>query len=107
MGEIMVDSRELATFDAIAMAEKVRQKEVTPSELVEVVIERIERINPKINAVITPMFKEARRIAKGKLPKGPFTGVPFLLKDVLAMKTWRRSNRHKQVDAKQFIEFLQ
>ncbi|MDO8123983.1 MAG: amidase [Candidatus Hermodarchaeota archaeon] len=80
----MVDSRELATLDATAIAEKVRQKEVTPSELVEVVIERIEHINPKINAVITPMFDEARKTAKGKLPKGPFTGVPFLLKDILA-----------------------
>lgn len=80
----MVDSRELAKLDATALAEKVRQKEVTSSELVEVVIERIERLNPKINAVITPMYEEARRIAKGKLPKGPFTGVPFLLKDVFA-----------------------
>ena len=80
----MVDSRELAKLDATALAEKVRQKEVTSSELVEVVIERIERLNPKINAVITPMYEEARRIAKGRLPKGPFTGVPFLLKDILA-----------------------
>lgn len=80
----MTDSSELARLDATAMAEMVRQKEVTPSELVEVVIERIERINPKINAVITPMFEEARKTAKGKLPKGPFTGVPFLLKDILA-----------------------
>ncbi|MHA2314076.1 MAG: amidase [Candidatus Hermodarchaeia archaeon] len=80
----MVDSRELVSLDATALAEKVRQKEVTPSELVDVVIERIERLNPKINAVITPMYEEARRIAKGKLPKGHFTGVPFLLKDVLA-----------------------
>ncbi len=80
----MVDSRELAKLDATALAEKVRQKEVTPSELVEVVIERIERLNPKINAVITPMFDEARKTAKEKLPTGPFTGVPFLLKDILA-----------------------
>ena len=78
----MVDTRELASLDATAMVEKVRQKEVTPSELVEVVIERIERINPKLNAVITTMFDEARKTAKGKLPKGPFTGVPFLLKDI-------------------------
>ncbi|MFX0077773.1 MAG: amidase [Candidatus Hermodarchaeota archaeon] len=80
----MADSRELAKMDATALAVKVRQKEVKPSELVEIVIERIERINPKINAVITPMFDEARKTAKGKLPTGPFTGVPFLLKDILA-----------------------
>ena len=77
-------SSELGILDATAQAELVRKKEVTPIELVEGAIERIERINPAINAVVTPMFDEARAAAVGTLPDGPFTGVPFLLKDLLA-----------------------
>lgn len=80
----MVTSHELAALDATALAEMVRQKEVTPLELVDIVIERIEQLNPTINAVITPIFEDARRIAQTPLPKGPFTGVPFLIKDILA-----------------------
>jgi amidase len=75
---------EFATFDATAQAELVRRKEVKPIELVEAAIKRIERINPTINAVITPMYELARAAAADALPDGPFTGVPFLLKDLLA-----------------------
>jgi len=73
-----------AWMDATAQAELVRNKEVNPIELVEAAIERIERVNPQINAVITPMFDEARATAHSPIPDGPFTGVPFLLKDLLA-----------------------
>jgi len=75
---------ELTWMDATAQAELVSQKEVTPVELVEAAIERIERVNPKLNAVVTPMFDLAREAAAGKLPDGPFRGVPFLLKDLMA-----------------------
>lgn len=75
---------ELASLDATAQAELVRKKEVTPVELVEAAIERIERVNPKLNAVVTPMFEQALQTARGALPEGPFKGVPFLLKDLLA-----------------------
>jgi len=80
----MADWSELAFMDATAQAELVRRQEVKPVELVDAAIDRIERVNPTLNAVITPMYEEARTIAKGKLPEGPFTGVPFLLKDLLA-----------------------
>ena len=76
---------ELAFLDATGQAELVRRKEAQPIELVEAAIERIERLNPTLNAVVTPMYDEARRTATGNLPKGPFTGVPFLLKDLLAV----------------------
>jgi len=62
----------------------VQKGEVTPLELVEAAIERIDRVNPKLNAVVTTMFDEARQTARGDLPDGPFKGVPFLLKDLLA-----------------------
>ena len=75
---------EFAALDATAQAELVRRKEVKPIELVEAAIARIERVNPELNAVITPMFDIARKAASEPLPEGPFTGVPFLLKDLTA-----------------------
>ena len=74
----------LALLDATAQAELVRNKEVKPIELVEAAIDRIERLNPTINAVILPMYDYVREAAAGVLPDGPFPGVPFLLKDIFA-----------------------
>jgi amidase len=75
---------ELAKLDAVAQAEMVQKKEITPLELVDSAIERIDRVNPTLNAVVIPMYEQARDQAKGPLPKGPFTGVPLLVKDLLA-----------------------
>ncbi|MDO8617123.1 MAG: amidase [Dehalococcoidia bacterium] len=73
---------DIAFLDATTQAELVRKKQIKPSELVDAAIERIERLNPALNAVVTPMYDEARKIASGPLPDGPFAGVPFLLKDL-------------------------
>src|SRR5262245_49529358 len=74
---------ELARLDAIAQAELVRRKEVTPRGLVDAAIARVEKLNPTLNAVITPLFDKARAQANSaNLPNGPFRGVPFLLKDL-------------------------
>jgi amidase len=78
----MSKSDELTYLDATALAELVQKKEVSPIELVDAAIERIERLNPELNAVVTPMYDLAREAAEGDLPDGPFTGVPFLLKDL-------------------------
>jgi amidase len=80
----MAKSDEFTFLDATAQAELVRRKEIQPIELVEAAIERIEALNPTLNAVVTPMYDQARTIAIGKLPDGPFAGAPFLLKDLLA-----------------------
>ena len=80
----MGKSEDLTSLDATALAELVRKKEVKPIELVEAAIERIERVNPALNAVVTPMYDYAREQASGPMPDGPFAGVPFLLKDFLA-----------------------
>lgn len=77
-------AQETARLDATAQAELVRKGELKPIELVEAAIERIERLNPRLNAVVTTLFDEARKRALGELPQGPFRGVPFLLKDLLA-----------------------
>ena len=75
-------SEELARLDATAQAELVRRGEVTPVELVEAAIARVEAVNGEINAVIHPLFEEGLETARGELPDGPFKGVPFLLKDL-------------------------
>ena len=74
---------DLATLDATAQAALVKEGRCSPSDLVEAAIERIERIDPKINAVVTPLFERARaEAASSALPQGPFRGVPLLLKDL-------------------------
>ena len=75
---------DLWRLDAIAQGELVREKSVRPIELVEAAIARIERLNPKLNAVVTPMFDRARAEASVASSDGPFAGVPFLMKDLLA-----------------------
>ena len=78
-------TEEYGSYDAMGLAELVRKKEVKPIELVDASIEGIERLNPALNAVITPLFDQARKAASGDLPQGPFTGVPYLLKDIGAV----------------------
>ena len=73
---------EIARLDATAQAELVRRKEVSPDELVEWGIERIERLNPELNAVVVKLYDQAR--AAATMATGPFAGVPFLLKDLIA-----------------------
>jgi amidase len=73
---------EFASLDATGLGGLVRRKQVKAIELVEAAIERIERLNPALNAVVTPMFEQAREAAAGKLTDGLFTGIPFLLKDL-------------------------
>ena len=66
-------------YDGLGLAELVRKGEVKPTELVEEAIMRIEKLNPKLNAVIHKMYDQAREKAKAELPDGPFKGVPFLM----------------------------
>src|SRR5262245_22837804 len=73
---------EIGDRHATGQAEAVRRGDVSPRELVDEAIRRIERLNPKLNAVIHEHFERARRQAEGRLPDGPFRGVPFLLKDL-------------------------
>jgi len=73
---------ELATLDATAQAELVRSGQLTATEAVEAAIERVEELNPTLNAVITPMFERALAHAATN-PTGPFAGVPFLVKDLV------------------------
>lgn len=73
---------ELAPLDATAQAEAVRNGEVTRKELVAAAIERVEELNPTLNAIVTPMFERAQ--AHTAAAEGPFPGVPMVLKDLVA-----------------------
>jgi amidase len=72
---------ELSLLDATAQAELVRTGQASAVELVEAAIERIEAVNPTLNAVVTPIFDRAVDAARAH-PTGPFAGVPYLLKDL-------------------------
>lgn len=69
-------------YDALGLAELVRRGDVSPLEVVDAAIERIDRLNPLYNAIVTHLREPARRAATGT-GGGPFWGVPMLLKDLL------------------------
>ena len=73
---------EFVKYDGMGQAELVRSGQVSSLELVEAAIARIEKINPILNAVVHKLYDEGRAAAKGPLPDGPFTGVPYLIKDL-------------------------
>ena len=73
----------MTSLDATAQAELVRRREASPLELVDAAIQRIQSVNPQLNAVVWERFEKARDEARSPhLPQGPFTGVPFLTKDL-------------------------
>jgi amidase len=72
-----------AWSDGTQIARRIRQKELSATEAVTAAIERIERVNPRINAVIITLFEEALRTASNaSWEPGLLYGVPFLLKDL-------------------------
>ena len=72
---------EYIKYDGLDLAKLIRTKQVKPAELVEEAINRIETLNPKLNAVINKMYDQARKAAE-KESHGSFAGVPVLLKDI-------------------------
>ncbi|MGB5547142.1 MAG: amidase family protein, partial [Polyangiales bacterium] len=68
-------------YDGLGLAELVANGDVHPSEVLEAAIRRAEELNPKLNAIVTPLYDYARGRALEEL-SGLFAGVPFLLKDV-------------------------
>ena len=80
---------EFFQLDTVAQAALVKKGDVTPLELAQAAINRIKRLNEKLNAVITPIFEPALEQARNGLPSGPFTGVPYLFKDLMDYKGYR------------------
>ncbi|MGE0550973.1 MAG: amidase [Kofleriaceae bacterium] len=81
MRAVVSDAHSLASLDATATAALVRSKAVSPRELVEQAIARIERTNAELGAITVPLFDEARAAAENP-PPGPFRGVPIVVKDL-------------------------
>ena len=71
-------------YDALGLADLVRRRKVTAAELLEAAIDRVEARNPAVNAVTMKLYDFARRAIAAGLPDGPFTGVPYLMKDLTA-----------------------
>ncbi|MFM5893925.1 MAG: amidase [Novosphingobium sp.] len=74
--------KEYLERDATGLAEMVAAGEASAAELTECAVERIEALNPRLNAVVHTFYDRARAAAQQPL-SGPFAGVPFLLKDIL------------------------
>jgi len=73
---------EYVAFDAMGLAELVHRREVAPEELTEAAIERIEALNPRLNAVVERDYERARVAARAMDSAAPLAGVPFLAKDM-------------------------
>jgi amidase len=73
--------KEYGNYDALGLAELIRNRQVSASEVLEAALARAEAVNPKLNAIIIPMHDIARARAQEPLD-GPFAGVPFLTKDL-------------------------
>ena len=73
---------EYESYDALGLAALVRAREVSATEVLEAAIARVEARNPAVNAVVTKLYDHAAQAIEAGLPEGPFTGVPYLLKDL-------------------------
>lgn len=74
------ETREDATF----LAQQVASGAVSPDELLDDAVARVTALNPHLNAVVLVQENIARQAIKAGLPDGPFKGVPFLLKAIIA-----------------------
>lgn len=75
---------DLLGYDALGLGELLRKGDITPGELIDITVQRIDRVNPELNAVIHMMVDEARTLADQRPLGRPFSGAPFLLKDLFA-----------------------
>ncbi len=86
----MAAFKEYADYDALGLGELIAKKQVTPEEVLDAAIERIEAVNPRINAVVQKAYDDARAVIRAGLPSGPLAGVPYLMKDLYA---WQKGAR--------------
>ena len=83
---VFASSDSLNYLDATEQARLIRTGEVSTLEMVMSAIERIESLNPNLNAVVTNSFDQAIDIRKTNPVGGPFSVVPYLVKDLLDQK---------------------
>ena len=73
--------QEYASYDGLGLAELVKNKQVTPKELVQLAIQGVEKVNPTINAVVSVLEEQADNAITNLDETQPFAGVPFLIKE--------------------------
>lgn len=73
---------EYEDYDGLGLADLVRRRQVSPEELLEAAIARVSTRNGQVNAVVMELYDHARRAIERGLPDGPFSGVPYLMKDL-------------------------
>ncbi len=79
----MLSLQDYTSHDGLGLADLVARKEVKPEELLEAALSAVEKVNPKINAVLQTLPDQARAAIRQGLPQGPFQGVPFLIKELV------------------------
>jgi amidase len=79
----MLSLQDYTSRDGLGLADLVSRKEVKPEELLETALSAVEKVNPKINAVLQTLGDQARAAIREGLPQGPFRGVPFLIKELV------------------------
>lgn len=72
---------EYPDLDGTALAELVRAREVSAGEVLETALARIAALEPHLNTIVHPHYDLARADIAAGLPEGPFSGVPFLIKN--------------------------
>jgi amidase len=73
---------EYTNYDGLGLAELIATKQISPPELFSAVRQRVEALNPRVNALCHLFFDKAEVQIKEGLRTGPFRGVPFALKDL-------------------------
>jgi len=89
--------KEYDEYDAMGLAELVKKKEVSAEELLDEAIQRTEKVNGQINAVVLKHYDEAKVMIQKGLPEGPFTGVPYLLKDLHVLLTGTKTTLRERL----------
>ena len=84
---------EYESYDGLGLAELIRRKAVTPDEVLDAAIARVDARNPALNAVVMELYDHARQAIAAGLPNGPFTGVPFLREDLGSALAGARTTR--------------
>jgi amidase len=79
----MISLSEYTSHDGLGLADLVARKQVKPEELVAAALQAVEKVNPKINAVLQTLPTQSAESVRVGLPQGPFTGVPFLIKELV------------------------
>ena len=96
MSQVMPDLfDEFMQYDALGLSNLIKTKQISPAELLEVVIKRIEYFNPKINAVNIKLYERAREAILNTNTNSVFSGVPVLIKDMIDIGGVIRSDGSK------------